>query len=61
MDKADLTGLPVELMQKIAGLCRFRDLFALGNTCRHLRHICDSVYVLQQSFLNNVSAWPSCI
>jgi hypothetical protein len=54
-DPAPFIHLPLEVTRAIAGLCKLRDLFALGRTCRHLHHICDDVLILQQSFLNHVS------
>ncbi|KAK0624362.1 hypothetical protein B0T14DRAFT_517923 [Immersiella caudata] len=49
-----ITRLPLEVMQRIASLCQFRDVIALSRTCRQFRHIAGDTYVLQWCFLNQI-------
>lgn len=53
--KACITRLPAEVVQKIGGLCPLEDLLALGRTCRRMNDICGDAIVLKQCFINNVS------
>jgi len=48
------TRLPLEVIQQIASLCAFRDVLAMGWTCRKFRRACDDPFVLQWCFLNQV-------
>jgi hypothetical protein len=51
-----ITRYPLEVIQRISSLCQFRDVIALGRTCRQLRRISDDTFVLQWCFLNQVAA-----
>jgi hypothetical protein len=55
-DRAHLTSLPLELIQKIASLCPLSDVLALCHSCRELYNICSHEFVKQESLINTVSS-----
>ncbi|KAK4450420.1 hypothetical protein QBC34DRAFT_437262 [Podospora aff. communis PSN243] len=49
-----MTRLPSEVIQQVASLCSFRDVLAIGWTCRQFRRACEDAFVLQWCFLNQI-------